>query len=317
MVSRLRTLQAEWNTLVPAAQARGIPRVRLLNAPLETIAYRETKLNWLKSQLMSTAASINTISFGVELECLIPEFQSRETLAVAMRAAGIDCNAEAYNHTVRTGWKIVTDASLGSTGKGIEVVSPPLVGNDGFAQLRTVCKVLTEFGAKITKTCGMHVHVDAREDSVEFFKNLLRLYASGESVIDTFMAPSRRGYVNNYCQPVQIYPERMVAARTIDEVVSASGQQAGRVYYRHATRYRKLNLQPYWQHGTVEFRQHQGTVDSVKAENWVRFCLRMVLAARAGRCVGPTMDLLMATIEATDTEKEYFMGRVTFFQRRA
>ena len=35
-----------------------------------------------------------------------------------------------------------------------------------------------------------------------------------------------------------------------------------------------------YQHGTVEFRQHQGTVEHDKAENWVKLVLRMVLTAR-------------------------------------
>jgi len=318
MVSRLRTLQAEWNALVPAAQARGIPRVRLLNLPLETIAYRETKLNWLKAQLQSTTASINSLSFGVELECLLPPNHTRETLAVLVREAGIDCQAEAYNHTVRSGWKIVTDASVGGGGsRGIELVSPILVGEDGFNQLRKVCLALTAVQAKITKTCGFHVHVDAREDSVDFFKNLVRLYASAEPVIDSFMAPSRRGSTNTFCQPVRISHDRMDLATTIDDVAYASGQMAGRHNYRNQSRYRKLNLQPYWQHGTVEFRQHQGTIDAQKADHWVRFCLRMVLAARAGRTTGSSMDLLMQTVEATQTEQEYFAGRAVYFQRRA
>jgi hypothetical protein len=318
MVSRLRTLQAEWNTLVPAAQARGIPRVRLLNAPLETIAYRETKLTWLKAQLQTTTASINVMPFGVELECLMPLNHTRETLAALVRQAGVECQAQMYNHNVTTGWKIVTDGSVDrGSARGIEFVSPILVGDNGFEQLRKVCQVLTTSGCKITKTCGLHVHVDAREDNVEFFKNLVRLYASSEQVIDTFMAPSRRGTANSYCQPVRIDRDKMDRARTIDDVAHASEQAAGRPTYRNTTRYRKLNLQPYWQHGTVEFRQHQGTVEAVKAENWVRFCLRMVMAARAGRVVGSTMELLMATVEATETEKNYFTGRATFFQRRA
>jgi len=319
MVSRLRTLQAEWNALVPAAQARGIPRVRLLNLPLETIAYRETKLNWLKAQLQSTTATINSLSFGVELECLIPEGWTRDALAQKIREAGIECNAESYNHTVRTGWKVVTDASVGGRAnlRGIEVVSPILRGEEGFDHLRKICLILTEINAKITKTCGLHVHVDAREDSVEFFKNLVRLYASAEPVIDSFMAPSRRGSTNTYCQPVRINHAMMDQATTIDDVAYASSQQPGRHNYRAASRSRKLNLQPYWQHGTVEFRQHQGTIDAQKADHWVRFCLRMVLAARAGRTIGSSMDLLMQTVEATQTEQDYFAGRAVYFQRRA
>lgn len=73
MVSVLRTLQAEWNELVPQARALGIPRVRTLNAPLETIEYRRTKLEWLRSMLgTSSMADLSSLTFGVEIEFVFP-----------------------------------------------------------------------------------------------------------------------------------------------------------------------------------------------------------------------------------------------------
>ena len=48
---RWEVLQREWNRLVPYAQAAGIPRVREIKIGAEAIAYREKRLNDLKSQL--------------------------------------------------------------------------------------------------------------------------------------------------------------------------------------------------------------------------------------------------------------------------
>lgn len=37
------------------------------------------------------------------------------------------------------------------------------------------------------------------------------------------------------------------------------------------SRYFKVNLMSFQRHGTIEFRQHSGTVNATKIANWVRF----------------------------------------------
>ena len=41
----------------------------------------------------------------------------------------------------------------------------------------------------------------------------------------------------------------------------------------------KVNLEAYSRHRTVEFRQHSGTINFTKIENWVRFLGRMIIFA--------------------------------------
>lgn len=318
MVSVLRTLQAEWNELVPQAQARGIRRVRALNAPLETIEYRRTKLEWLRQQLGSST-DLSSLTFGVEIEFVFPRGLSLGMIAREINGAGVGCEQEIYNHSNRTHWKVVTDASVDASGSaGGEVVSPVLRGEEGFRQLRIVCQVLTRLRCKVNKRCGFHVHVGARGQTVDFFKNLVVAYSAAEQHIDSFMAPSRRGTANGYCQPVRHNPMLMAAAQNVDQVVAAAYQSGRSESARGSNRYRKLNLMSFWQHGTVEFRQHQGTVESQKAENWVRFCLRMCLMAAEGpKTEFASVDALMTEVKATPAEKNYFVGRVAFFANRA
>lgn len=332
----LRSVQLEWNALVPQAQARGLRGVRevRIGQLREPIARRLDRLEWLRRELnittslstpvAPTAAQSPGFTFGVELELIMPAGMTREQLATRVRDAGVPCIAEFYNHSVRTNWKIVTDGSLGDMIHGAEVVSPILSGDDGFAQLRKVCDALTAAGCRVSKSCGLHVHVGARSENLQFFRTLVKMYAAAEQAIDSFLAPSRRGSANTYCMPVRLQGD-VANARTIEGIANCIGQTSqngtsrrGRrtgIVGRGTGRYCKLNLQSYWQHGTVEFRQHQGTVDAAKTENWVRFCLRMAVAARAGAAPATTLEALLSTIGATESEAAYITARARMFNR--
>jgi hypothetical protein len=331
-MSRLRQLQIEWNALIADAQARGlnVNPVRLYPEGLhERITHRQSRLNWLRSQLGMTTVLTQTVAanvdgvltFGVELEFIHPR-QFRSAVVTALQAAGINILEEGYNHRLANHWKVTTDGSLMNRTYGSEIVSPVLSGDEGFSQLTKVCEVLTALGCKINKKCGMHVHVGARNENVDFFKSLVRLYSKAEPVVESFLAPSRRGHANPFCGPVRINQAKLDAATTVEQVAEATSQNHSPnprdSILRSANRYRKLNLQSFWQHGTVEFRQHHGTIEATKVCNWVRFCLRMVLAARKGVVLTDvTLESLLSVVEATESEKTYFNGRKTFFDRAA
>jgi len=333
VVSVLRTLQAEWNELVPLARARGVPRVRLLNAPLESIAYRREKLEWLRRQLGATSSMTTSeqivrsaevssqvpedLTYGVEIECFLPTGMSRDDMARHLSNAGIPCQSELYNHHLRTCWKILTDGSLGDYTRGCELVSPVMQGTAALDDVRKVCEVLTSHRVKVSRRCGFHVHVGARGQDAQFFKNLVSLYHHAQDTIDNFMSPSRRANANTFARPVRISSLGALArANTIDDVVRAVGQTPGSSSVRGGSRYAKLNLMSYYQHGTVEFRHHQGTVEFDKIANWIKFCLRMVEAARKGvSSVRPDLGDILRVLEAGDDEKAYFVRRTNFFAR--
>ena len=193
--------------------------------------------------------------FGIELE--IVDINQQAALR-ALRAVGINVQAEAYNHTTRGHWKFVSDASVRG---GFEVVSPVLRGEAGIEEAMTVAEALSDAGATVNRSCGFHVHFGAADLSAADVKTIVHRYAAHEAEIDAFMPPSRRGNTNTYCESVTIFlTRRFNEAHTIDELAAA---QPGRYF--------KVNLQSYRRHGTLEFRQHSGTVNANKVANWVRF----------------------------------------------
>ena len=193
--------------------------------------------------------------FGIELEIV---GITRQTALRALSAVGIHVQDESYNHTTRGYWKLVPD---GSVRGGFEVVSPILEGERGIEEAMTVAEALSDAGATVNRSCGFHVHFDAADLSVADVKAIVHRYAAYEAEIDAFMPPSRRGNTNAYCESVtRFLNRRFDEARTIDELAAV---QPGRYF--------KVNLQSYRRHGTLEFRQHSGTVNANKVANWVRF----------------------------------------------
>lgn len=194
-------------------------------------------------------------SFGIELEIAGINHQTALTV---LRAIGIAVQDESYNHTTRAHWKLVEDSSVRG---GFEVVSPVLHGEEGIEEAMAVAEALSDAGATVNRSCGFHVHFDASDLTVNDVKTIVRRYADHETEIDAIMPPSRRGSNNTYCRSLSGIPfERFMRSFNITELASVMG-----------SRYYKVNLMSFQRHGTIEFRQHSGTINANKIANWVRF----------------------------------------------
>lgn len=219
-------------------------------------------------------------TFGLEIECLMPAGKTRRQLADHLTDAGVETRAEEYNHAQRGHWKIVTDASLGYT-RGAEIVSPVLTGVDGAAAIKKVCDALVAFGCTVNRQCGLHVHVGFRDATADQLKRLMAAYCHFEPVIDSMMPNSRRGNANQFIRSVIGFRTAYANATTLQQVLLvASGGRWDSP--RGSSRYYKLNLRSHEQHGTVEFRQHAGTVEAGKVLRWLDVCLGLAYSARTG-----------------------------------
>lgn len=251
--------------------------------------------------IIAVAATF-TRRFGVEFEAYNVPMQ---TLNNALNRAGVNCRVEGYNHRdSETSWKIVSDGSL-SGNNTFELVSPILKGEEGIQELEKVCRVLNECGAKVNKSCGTHVHMDAQGMPLQTWKNIYKNYARLEDVIDAFMPASRRN--NTYCQTFKSYinlEARIDAARSLDGIASI---------FNH-NRYHKINPVSYSRHNTCEFRQHSGTVEFEKISTWVRFLNNLIDYSASHLISQATLEDLS---EFNNEEiVNYYKTRTTKFARR-
>src|SRR5580765_7292553 len=103
---------------------------------------------------------IENLTYGTEIECLIPSSLGPHGLAAKLTAAGIHTEVQTYNHRPTTCWKIVTDGSVRADRPGFspwEVVSPILTGDAGLEQIKAVSQVLITETCRINSSCGLHV----------------------------------------------------------------------------------------------------------------------------------------------------------------
>lgn len=229
--------------------------------------------------------------FGVELECYNV---GRDLLRRKLTAAGINCNEGNRSANNRGYWKITSDGSIRGT-NGFELVSPILEGESGLNELMKVCKVLNQCGAKVNQSCGTHVHINARNFTLEQWKRLYINYSRLERVIDGWMPASRRGNTNTYCRGfrnIENFENKINRAANLNEI--ARSVMSGR--------YWKVNPQSYSVHNTCEFRQHAGTTNYVKIGSWIRFLSNLVDYSENHTVNETTLDSLKAfnNIEIVD-----------------
>jgi len=291
---RTKWLEAQVGHLVlsGAASAAEAPRTVAERAVAAAVGPAEI-LNW------------QALTYGIEIECIRPANVSMAEYARRITEAGVPCNAEHYNHNVRASWKIVTDGSLSDRhGVGMEVVSPILRSEADFAAIRTVSAVLLAGGCKINKTCGLHVHVGLPRREHRLPINVLRIYNAFEPVIDSLMPPSRRGSANGYARPTA-FSARMSGASDLNALRLAYGSD----------RYRKVNLESIWRHGTIEYRQHAGTIEAEKIIAWATLVLKLTAMANSAPELPSniSLDSLLALVDADAEAKAFWTQRQAHF----
>lgn len=226
-------------------------------------------------------------TFGVELE--IVGIGTRRA-AAALAANGLSAYSAGYSHKVSTtDWKSVTDASVSG---GCEAVSPILRGADGFSQLETATLALLANGADVDSQCGTHIHIGCEDLSAVQLAAVVKFYDSAHSVIDTLHPRSRRGR-SQWSGPHSTESEHdaISGLEVCDSPETAKRQCAS------FPRYRSVNLTAFPKYGTVEFRQHAGSLNSRKLSAWIQFLFALISCAASGEHAADSLSGLLAQLE--------------------
>lgn len=231
--------------------------------------------------------------FGVEIETANGG-PSISEIARALNEAGIPTANNGYNHTTMSIWKVVPDGSTGP-----ELVSPPMKGQDGLDQIKAVCDVLNAIGCRVNRSTGIHVHHDFEDATINKMKSVLFLYAKAQ-VLTNALLPTRID--NMYSRQVSLSQiqdgvsrvTRHARNRNLQSVYGnrASGESGIRFFASNVLsgRYYTVNSQAFLGHGTIEFRQHSGSLNAQKIQSWVVFTQNIMTVATSKNITSKALE---------------------------
>lgn len=215
------------------------------------------------------------MKIGIEIECWSPKASALLTTAIRSKYRGANITDGRNWDWEKDGWSIVGDGSLydGPTGfVGVEVVSPVLDTSKAtdLTALRRICAALQDIGCMVDEHCGLHVHVDTQDMSAADIKRIFGRYSQYEEQIDRFMPTNRRG---------QLYYAK--SGKPMVGQVFAVDTKAALARVLGGERYWRVNLDALQRHGTIEFRQHSGTINFETIMRWVSFLTQFITASSA------------------------------------
>ncbi|OCH92872.1 hypothetical protein OBBRIDRAFT_885989 [Obba rivulosa] len=243
-------------------------------------------------------------------------------------------------------WIVKKDESIGAEEDnripqpriGVELVSPILVDIAGDPVSRqkwkgAASKVLTTLMERYTlfvnKSTGFHVHIGVGAKVLGLPGTLtlvdLKKIATGaylfEEIIDTLHAQHRLGQNTTTTDFVRSIRQNgkfgtLTAVEAINTIWSKgklddfmtlmNPPHTGTPDGEHRRRYYKVNFLSYFDKGTVEFRQHEGTVDQGIIFAWVQFVLTFV------RNIVNLSDTKVKKLQPTAEDLLSLVGKTTF-----
>lgn len=186
-------------------------------------------------------------------------------------------------------WIVSKDNTIEHT-YPVEIISPRLSGSKGLVQVKKVVEILEKGGLKTDKSCGFHVHWNVSDYTGRCMINLLSIYAKYEKILDYFFLESRREDVNNHCRSLiktngieWIYELNRPFFYRADQITQEfeKTQTLDPVTSFPSARHHKINLCSYNKYGTVEFRQHHGTLNYKEIESWIVFTQQIINRAKS------------------------------------
>ena len=188
----------------------------------------------------------------------------------------------------------------------VEMVTPKLTYAE-LPKLQECVRQVRHAGAKVNRTCGIHVHVDAANHNRQSLKNLIGIMYSKEDILFNALKvnPERvEAYCKKVREPMLQKARRLSSEETTDltqlEQIWYEGNVSKTQHYNWM-RYYALNLHSVFYRGTVEWRCFNSTLHAGKVAAYVNLCLAISAQAIAQRST---------VMRKTHSDNELFTFRV-------
>lgn len=210
---------------------------------------------------------------GIEIEFAL-DLGDLDDVVETLDDNGLAAEREDYNHHVRDHWKVTTDSSC-----GYELVSPILTEST-VRSVSPAMRSVASAGGFITGECGLHVHIELPTASHDYGLMVAGLYHDAYDLLTPLFDDAR-----------------------LDNRYARFNEDRGYWLTRlMGDRYQAVNLQAIGRQGTVEFRQHQGTLSARRAFAWLNLCDALTVEGTVGGNVDSLRKRLRyaVPVEVTD-----------------
>lgn len=242
-------------------------------------------------------------TIGVEIEMTgLTRKAAAETVAkhfgtTAVYFGGVYDAYEVNDNAGRT-WKLMYDASIKAQRKvahiGIDTLTDsegynykvelvtPILNYGDIETLQEIIREIREAGALVNPSCGLHIHIGAKNFTPQTVRNLVNTVASKEDLL-IHALKVHRNRLGEYCKRTN---RRFL--KELNEKKPATMAQLAAIWYnepedcairahRHYddSRYTICNLHALFTKGTIEFRIFNSTLHAGKIKSAIQFCLAL------------------------------------------
>ena len=184
-------------------------------------------------------------------------------------------------------WKIMNDSSIRKENScgytvdrdySVELVSPILMATD-IDKIQEIVRALRTIGGKTNSSCGIHIHLDGADHSVQSIKNFINIIASKNDLL--YKALQIKSSRMSYCKKMDqrlINEIQAKKPKTIQEIKDIWYNERNSGYHMHydSTRYHFLNLHSYFEGThTIELRGFNSTLHAGKVKAYILLALAL------------------------------------------
>jgi len=244
------------NTYCESCDSDCSNEVQTINIPFKAVKSKGYKINPYKNLC------------GVEIECLNND----------IKEYGFD-----YDELQEYQFSQIPDGSLDDG--GAEFVSNAFNGDALLSKLKAFCQELGNRDYYVTRSCGLHIHIKISK-RLEFIKKVFAFYSLFEEMFFRMLPESRQR--NSYCcRFSQTYSNiglesirNCRKAIDLQKLLYDSQSPATIKKYKqekyNGKRYNWINFHSLFYRGTLEIRNHSGTISYTKIKNWLLIHLRVL-----------------------------------------
>jgi hypothetical protein len=273
---------------------------------------------------------ISSRNFGVELESH-PSISLDEVVDIIKKKSDKKIIKTKWKQSVENDyWHVKTDSTCGGGySKGWEIASFKASGHRDLLEICDVSKALSESGLRCGEDCGLHVHVDISDFTVEQASVLLAYWIKIEKIV-LKTVPFFRSK-NKYCRLI----EKKISSKKYNwhpldfwncycpKDLSIHNNKDKRVTM-NLVNYVSFKHAPFvhFSRPTVEFRFPEGTFNQNDIKNWVILFINFVDNIKFRKmpvnlfCVS-NVDSLIDILGIVDkNNKKWFFNRLFYYDSR-